>query len=419
MRSRAVFHLILWIVIGIFAVCQSGCFSSRHGSRNKLVSPSVLEAASLQYYWQAKLPLRKGETVRNLWRCDENLYALTNRNRLIATDAVSGKYLWSFTVRGTQRVFAPCHVDKLVLPKSMGIQEILEPNPKDVLPAFDAVVISTLSKLMILNRRTGQLVREFDLKFAANTPGCSDGVHYYVASVKGRYYAIRLADGLCQWEMSTDDVITARPRLFGGHLYVASQDGKFRAIDPTRITGNRYLWQQLTDGPISADFVVDRRGCFVPSEDYRLYAYDNLTGDTLWTFVTQGPLRQAVQVGHESVFQYAYGDRFYAIDIAKGRERWSLPEGRLVLACAKMNRKSYVFVLDCHNQLLLVREMLGKVEKSVPMNGLDLFIPNSLKPVIFAASKNGLLVCITPKSVKNLTSKMLREHPYREFALTE
>ena len=419
MRSRLVFHLVLWIVIGILVVYQSGCAPSGCEIRNKLVSPSVLEAASLQYYWQAKLPLQRGETVRNLWWCNENLYALTNRNRLIATDAVSGKYLWSFTIRGVQKVFAPCHVDKLVLPKSRGIAEIIEPNPKDLLAPFDAVIVNTLSKLMILNRQTGQLVRQFDLKFAANTPGCSDGVHYYVASVKGRYYAIRLADGLCQWEMSTGDVITSRPRLFADRLYVASQDGKFRAIDPTRISGNRYLWQQLTDGPISSDFVVDKRGCFVPSEDYRLYAYDNFTGDALWTFVTQGPLRQAVQVGRESIFQYAYGDRFYAIDIAKGRQRWSLPNGRVVLAYARMNRKPYVFVLDCHNRLLLVREMLGKVEKSVPMIGLDLFIPNSLKPVIFAASKDGLLVCITPRSIKNLTSKMLREHPYKKFTLTE
>lgn len=416
MRSRWISHLVLWIVIIIFIGFGACCSPSRPGRWAKFVPPSVLESASLQYYWRGKLPLEKGEKVENLWWCDENLYALTNRNRLIAVDAVGGRYLWSFRVAGAQHVFAPCHVDKLVLPKSRGIAEILNPNPHDTLAPFDAVIINTLSELMILDRRTGKVVRKFHFKFAANTPGCSDGVHYYVASVKGRYFAVRLGDGLCQWEMSSGDVITARPTLFGGILYVAGQDGKFRAINPNRLR-NRYLWQQLTDGAISADFVVDRRGCFVPSEDYRLYAYDNFTGDALWTFVTQGPLRQAVQVGSESVFQYAHGDRFYAIDIVKGRERWSLSDGRLVLGCAKMNRMTCVFILDCHRRLLIVPEMIGKVEKSIPMTGFDLFIPNAIKPVIFAASKDGNVACITPKSLKNLTSKMLKEHPYRRSRL--
>ncbi|MDY7010737.1 MAG: PQQ-binding-like beta-propeller repeat protein [Planctomycetota bacterium] len=399
-----------YAVVCVVVMLLSGCRpASPTDEWSSIVAPEVLAESSLRYYWKCRVNMEDDEAVRKIWRLDENIYALTSANRLIAIDAMRGTYKWSYPVaEASQRVFAPCHADNVIVPKTTGIAELVTPDPKNRLEPFNAVIINTISYAFMINRDTGKVVRKFDFEFVANTPGSSDGIHFYVASVEGWYHAIRLSEGLCQWTMSTGDMITATPKVFNDRLYVAGQDGKFYAINPNKAE-DRHVWTQSTDAAISADFSVDERGCFVPSQDYRLYAYDNLTGTELWNFVTEGQLHDPVQVGLQTVFQYARRDRFYAIDLASGRERWKLPDGRTVLACAKIENQSYAMVLTAGGQLLLVHEILGKVEKSFPMTGLDLFVANTVKPVVYAAATDGKFVCITPESVKHLTPDMLKD----------
>ncbi len=399
-----------YVVICMVGTLLAGCNSASSVNEwDLIVAPSVLNEASLKYYWKDKVNLEDGETIRQIWRLDENLYALTSTHRLITIDAAKGMYKWSYPVANrAQTVFAPCHADEVTVPKSTGIAELISPNAKNKTKPFNAVIINTVSYALLINRDTGELVRKLDFKFVANSPGSSDGIHFYVASVKGWCYAVRLSEGLYQWPKSTSDMITARPVVFRDKLYIGSQDGKFYAINPFR-GKNRLEWTNLTDAAISADFTVDSRGCFVPSQDYRLYAYDSLLGDELWKVVTEGPLRKPVQVGIQTVFQYAWRDHLYAIDLARGEKRWKMPEGRTVLACAKIDKTPYAMVLTDNRQLLLVHEILGKTEKSFPMTGLDLFVPNAAKPVIYAATTDGKFVCITPESINHITPEMLKD----------
>ncbi len=388
--------------------CAGGCGPDKHlifsnvAERGASLEAQHLAKVDLQFYWRARIRLAENEIVRRLWRLDENIYALTSANRLVALDAARGTYKWSYQVaRRINKVFSPCHADEV---------EILKPDPDSPIKTFKAVLINTLSYALLINRDTGKLVRKLDFKFTANTSGSSDGEHFYVASERGWYYAVNLSNGFCRWTMSTKKTITARPTIFGKKLFVASHDGKLYVINPGR-SKDRLLWNQLTDAPLSADFFVDARGCFVPGQDYRLHAYDNLTGEELWRFVARGPMRQPVQVGRETVFQVAFGDRFYAVNLANGRKRWDLKNGRIVLGSVKINKNPYVFVLTTGKRLLIVHEILGKVEKSLLMTGLDLFVPSATKPVIYAATTNGKIVCIRPVSAGHLTPKMLKDSP--------
>ena len=43
------------------------------------------------------------------------------------------------------------------------------------------------------------------------------------------------------------------------------------------------------------------------------------------------------------------------------------------------------------------------------MNGLDLFVRNADKPVLYAATAGGRFVCITPASAGHLTAKDLKD----------
>jgi hypothetical protein len=189
-------------------------------------------------------------------------------------------------------------------------------------------------------------------------------------------------------------------------LYVASRDGRFYALNPY-VQADRHLWARQTDGPLTAEFHVDDRGCFVGGEDFNLYAFDRLDGTLLWVYRTQGSLRQPVQVGKQTVFQYADRDRFHAVDIARGEKRWELPDGRIVLAVAE----PYAYVLTAERKVRVVHEATGQERLAFPMTGLDLFVPNAAKPVLYAASRAGRFVCITPASTKHLTPKMLSDRP--------
>ena len=370
-----------------------------------LVPASVLSKAGLSYYWTSpRLSLRAGETLERIWRLDEKLYLLTSDNRLMALNAATGESEWTRQIAGKGKtVFAPCHADAVGVPKTVSMRALIDPAQTGDLDIFNAVIINTLSDVVVIDRDSddGEVKRKLKFEFVANSPGCADGGRFYVGAVDGRYHAVRLSEGLVQWTKGAKDTISVGLQHLSGTLFVASQDGWFYAINPD--TGTR-VWRQRTDGPLVAGFVADPRCCFVPSTDYRIWAYDFATGEKRWEFPTEGPLRQAVQVGVKSVFQYADGDKFYAIDLARGAERWSIPDARTVLGAVD----SDVLVLTDKRNLLVVDEILGEVAMSLPMTGLDLFVPNATEPIIYAASRSGYVVCIRPVSAGHLKPEQLK-----------
>ncbi len=390
----------------VIVALSSGC-QHVYGPKpwTSVVASEELAKASLQYYWRTQLVLEPGESLRNLWQIDLDVYALTSTNRLISIDALSGSPRWTLKIaEPTQVVFAPCHANDVSLPQQTGLLEVTEPNTIPRLKPFNAVIINTLTTALVIERNSGTVMRTINFQFAANTGGSCDGTYFYVASVTGRYYAIRLSEGLQEWEMSGDDLISVKPVYYNHRLYVATHAGTFMCVSPN-LAADRHLWTQKTDGPITGEFVVDARGCFVPSQDFRLYAYDAPSGGELWKYVMQGPLRTAAQVSARSVFQYADHDRFYALDLASGRKRWDNPSDRLVLGSLGNN----VAVLTADLRLVLTHEITGEASYSVPMTGLSLFVPNASRPAIYAGSDDGKVVCIRQAKSGPLKPGMLSE----------
>ena len=396
--------------IGLGLALLGGCRPSPGSAvplAGGIVAPEVLAKASLKYYWQYQVPLQAGETVERMWRLDENVYGLTNRNRLVAVDAASGTYKWDYSVaEAGKKVFQPCHADGVRLAGYGGIKLVLDPPDPDKLKSVDGVVVHTPSYFLLLNRTTGELLRKFQFKFACNSPGTSDGIYLYVGSARGWYYPVRLVDGLTPWTGGTDDMISARPVSYKRMLYVASRDKRLYAVRPYQ-QKDRRAWVRETDGPLTTHLHVDNRGCFAGSEDFNLYAYDAEDGTLLWTFRTQGPLRQPVQVGVRSLFQWAERDRFYALDLARGEKRWELPDGRFVMGVIE----PYVYVLSADRKLRIVHESTGREEMALPMTGLHLFARNAVQPVLYAATRTGRFVCIRPASAGHLTADMLKGAP--------
>ena len=84
------------------AGCQRPALQTLH--------PEVLSKVSLQYYWDLDLRLGADQTVTHLLQMDENVYCLTNKNRLIAIDAARGLPKWQRSVADpSATLFLPTH----------------------------------------------------------------------------------------------------------------------------------------------------------------------------------------------------------------------------------------------------------------------------------------------------------------------
>jgi outer membrane protein assembly factor BamB len=370
------------------------------------------------------LALDKGESVTRLHLLDGTLYCLTSRNRLMAVDAARGLWRWTLPVAGVDdRVFCLLHVDGFVVPNYLarGFPDRpgLEVTGTD--KPFDALLLNTFTYVLVVDRATGKPAMKVPLNFAATTGGAvaedAFGRHlYYVASADDRCHALDLSRALDLWSAEMGAAVRVAPVVYGGVLFVADADGLLRAglaepIDPRPLWNSSQVDSQPMHGAVTAGLHVDERGCFVPCEDNRLYAFDRQSGKPLWPpVVCQGPLRLPPQVSDNTIFQYALRDRLYAVDVATGVVRWAMPAGRVVVGIVQ-DRGSQVYVLDASGHLRVVEEISGQELASVPITAYDVYLPNVTAPAIYATSRTGELVCIRPLAAGSLTVEMLRGRP--------
>ena len=397
----------------VVALCGfiPSCGPADRGHFRGMVHREVLAKADLFYYWwPVQLPLDEDEdeAIERLYLLDETIYCLSNRNRLYAVDAASGNLKWSHSIgRAEDTIFPPCHSDRLTISeKPAGVHEMMGWKKPDSVVVFDAVLVNTASELLVFDREKGTLYRTIPFKdFVASCGGAVDGSSFYVGSTSGRYYSMRLNEAVKAWGQPAGKLITAPVGYYNGLVFVAGGDNVFYTARTGRVPEPG--WSQQMEGPITAAFSVDDRGCFVPCEDNRLYGLDPLNGGELWTFMCEGPLRQPVQVAARTVFQYASGDGLYAIDLVNGTTRWHMPEGRRLLAV--MNRAAYV--LDERGQLVVVDEILGEVKRTLALTGFDLLADNVRAPAIYGASKDGRVFCLRLQGSGRLTREDLAKKP--------
>ncbi len=394
-----------FLTVAIAGMSLAGCSLGGSGM-SRFVHEDVLARAGLRYYWHYKMPLQSGESVVRVYLMDENLYAMTDDNRLIAVDALRGTYKWSFKVADRRhRVFRPYHVEDIMIPRNVpGIKGILDPNTSKPEAAFDGVIVNTLTEMVLLNRSNGEVMRRISFKdFSANSGGASDGSFFYVGATGGMYHAYAIREGVRVWTRSTGGMISAPLEIPWKLLYVASRDESFYAVKAGR--GHQLAWRKQLGGPVTAQFHVDDRGCFLPGEDGRIYALNPINGTPLWPpFVCDSALREPIQVGQNTIFQRSDAGSFYAINLTTGKQRWTRRDTLEVIAVFD----GKVYLRDLNNNLLIVDEVLGDEKVVMPLTGLELYARNVTVPAIYALTRDGYVFCIRPLEAGRLTLDILK-----------
>ncbi len=387
-------------VLLIVFTALAGCNGGPRADWNEAITAAELSEVGLAYRWQNIVPLHDDEILAKIWHIDENVYCLTDANRVLVFNAVTGERRWSeILAGGDETIYAPSHADRVALPESLGVHTAIH-KPGGTVATYDLVIFNTVTYALVFDRTTGRLLHRIDFSragFAASTPTACDGIRMFVGSIAGQYMAMELISGLSVWKGAADAVLSAAPVVMSQSLYIASQDGTIYSVRIGANSGPK-MWPQppapQAAGAFASDIVVNEQGVFAGSTDYSVYAIDPVTGQTIWRFRCGGPIRQAVQVGVTHVYALATHDQFYAIDLATGRRaKWTIPDGRMVLA--EIGDTAYV--LNSRNEMLVVDTAIGAVRIVAPLTGLDLFVPNTTTPAVFAAGKDGLLCCLRPK----------------------
>lgn len=354
--------LLLWSSLALTAIAAA---------QQDYVADTALRDAGLAKFWQLALPLEPGEQISNAYLVDDQMYLCTRGGYVYAVHADTGAVRWLRQVGSQgQDIARPCHVG-------------------------ERTVFVTPTKLLVVDRLTGQGLAERALRFPPGSGLVSNGQFYYLGSINQRFYAF---DGLTNyeaWKVTTNGPITATPALFGEFLFVASEDGAVYACTANK---KRFHWQRSTLAPITADLVADDKGVYVASRDSSLYLLDLQFGNVRWRARLSGPLYDAPVVTADTAYQFCADDGLVAVNTEplpdeNDRLRWKLPRGRVLLTADE----KHAFVLSQDQTILMVDAKTGLELQTIDAPGLTLAMPAPRDGTIFLAGTDGRLFCARPR----------------------
>lgn len=205
-----------------------------------------------------------------------------------------------------------------------------------------------------------------------------------------QYNAIR-------WELDTGGVYAA-PAKLGQSVFAAGTDGKVYGVTADCAA----VWPGLakgtfdTAGPIFADLKVSGNELFVASGDSKLYCIDIRNGKVRWTYFGGVPLYDSPEVTTKFAYVVVPGKGLCAIARGDGPTArlasWAVANATQFLA----EDDKYTYVKLSDNRIAAVDKTDGKIKFESQRTDLTVFVSNPSGSTIYAATKKGLVMAITP-----------------------
>ena len=364
----------LAVVLIVAGVAAGGCQQKKPVER---VGP--VPVGSMAQQWKFDLELdRNKDAIRGLYLRGDTLYAYSQRNLVSAFQASSGRPLYSTYVKR-------------------------DSNPlKPPIPVKDRVGIPAGSTIEVYDA-SGNLLESVDAKRSIRSPGVAFENTIYIGldyPQGGRLAALDLTRRFdrARWELMTPESgISAAPAIANNVIFVASEDGKVRAINLDRTPAwplENSTFQ--TGGRVHADLRADEQCLYIAATDSKLYALDRGSGRIRWQYHTGAPLRDAPVVTATMIYQIVPGTGVAALDkadtsfnrqpkwVARGAKRF-LSEG-----------ERHVFVLDRDNRIAALDKTTGDVQFKSKRNDLRAFAVNPTGATIYAATEDGVIMSVEP-----------------------
>lgn len=435
-----------------------------------LMPQNSIDRMGGQRYWEASLPLAGGETVQRTALLDDNLYVMTDANRVYAIHALTGVMRWSRIIAEPgQTVRGPAHNDQYVFFTTGGSVTLLNRRSGDaaVEPrSIEGVIIEVRHDTATISKGSDHGVRPKDV------------LQIYRVGDSGEVSG----DAIAQLRIETTSGRTSRGRLFrlnsglkaeaGDHaladielplkqvklpfaascaavadehrIYVGAANQRFYSLDiiggfqhwqlmtPKTVSATPVLrgpnlyfagqdgdvvsctsadrvknWVFETEAPIFADLVVTVDSVMAASSDRSLYCLDRVTGKRRWRVRFDRPLNQPPVLSGGRVFQQVPELGLVVLDLATGEELWKREAGGQFLC--QFEDDVLLLVGDSLRHIVRMDAKSGQVRELADVADVRFAEADRESQAIILANACGELLCLRSKKAPYLKPAQLAE----------
>jgi outer membrane protein assembly factor BamB len=332
----------LAVFIGLGMASLAGLTGCQTANSSAFSPPADLQAAGLRQQWTMPVTIGVGENVANTWRVGDSIYLTTTRGRVVRLTAAGGKAWEVDLLSPKQKIFRPAEV-----------------------PGTNNVLVVTRTSAYLIDKSSGQIIRQSDLNFAADTDPIATPHNTFCVGGSNYFYAIFIDQlGGTRWRVAApeNDSYIARPAVQAETILLATEKGRLSKVNME--TGD-WLWRdRKTDGPVRGGLAADARAVYVPCLDGQIYAVDFTSGARNWTRRVPGTLDRALWITRSDLL-VPTGTALYSLSPTKGNERWHA-EGVRDVGTVAGDR---VWVLDSAGTLKALALENGEVLASAPAPG--------------------------------------------------
>jgi outer membrane protein assembly factor BamB len=276
----------------------------------------------------------------------------TNRGRMFAVEAGTGRILWNRKLRGRVAAAPAVTARVAIIPTTQGYVYGVNPATGGVrwrvkvggavesspLLADSSAYVGTLDgRIFKLNVRDGSQV--WNAKGGGDVKGslAVAGSLVIASDYGGRVTAFRRSDGRQVWQTESPGTTLrgagrfyAGPAVAYGRVFIGNVNGRVMALD--QHTG-AIAWVRVLDDFVYSSAAVSRRTVYVGSYDTRLYALDAVTGRVRWSFnarerISGSPTVIGGLVYFSTIARRPKDGRTFALDARTGRLQWNFSDGR-------------------------------------------------------------------------------------------
>lgn len=382
----------------------------------QLPTRRTLAQANLERVWWNQATMDPSRDRLKHLVADESVVVALSRSGLLTTfDAETGKKLWALRIgRGRGMPFAPVLNDSVVLAVTGSVMHAIDKYKgeykwKFTLPAAPSTGPEIDDHRVYVGTRSGSVIA-FDLKKIRR---------FYAEGLLPKWSYQTMA-----WRYKAFKEVTTVPISTGRVVFFASRGKSLYSVSTNVEQGKerKLRFQFETDAAISAPLGIwfDRstlkRGeerkpvnllkpdefdyipsILLPSEDFKLYCINGLSGHTRWVFNTGLAIRTQPYVIDNHVYVLPSGGGMYRVDVASGTRTypWVAPVQDVVGFVAASQKR--LFVSDKINNLMIVDRKTAAVTGRLHFQSFSVRFANDRTDRIIIARPSGLIAVLREK----------------------
>ena len=134
--------------------------------------------------------------------------------------------------------------------------------------------------------------------------------------VKGKLFALSLADGEKKWEFDSPDGFVTTPVFDAGKLFLGDMLGVFRCVD----SQGKEVWKYDTETEINSSANFFKETVLFGSQNAKLYSLSKDKGELVWELEINDQIQSSITLGGDRVFLAGCDSLLHVIGASDGKE---------------------------------------------------------------------------------------------------